>query len=250
MKKEIYITTDIHNYMKYSSEHKAGFSKETEYLKKYLSLANKYSIKVTVFVSGLEIENNIDYYRGLIDNPFVELGGHTWDCYTRYFKGEGYIYKKIFGCAYGPSFFQRYDIKKTTKILKEIGVSPVSWRTHAYASNKDTRKILVKEGYKIISDISKEKYLSNNIIEAIPNILPDHENIIHKGIKNNPQARYILEEWFFEIKKEILNNDKSIILIHATCQKYLDDFKTLENLFKWINENKIESKLMREYKYD
>ncbi|MBA2840127.1 peptidoglycan/xylan/chitin deacetylase (PgdA/CDA1 family) [Methanococcus maripaludis] len=243
--KNIYITTDIHNYLPNSYEHQSGFFKETEYLKEYLKIANKYDLKITVFVSGKEVENNIKYYKKLTYDKDIELGGHTYDCFTKYYKGEGYLYKKIYGCAYGPKSLQKQDIEKTTSVLTKLGIHPISWRTHAYSSNRTTRRILKDNGYKIISDLNNKIDNAIKIMECPPNTLPDHENIIHKGIKNT-FAKFTIEQWLKKIQLQIKNNEKSIILAHATCQKYIDDFETLKELFEWIYDQNYESKLMKD----
>jgi len=245
MNKKIYITTDIHNFMHYSEEHKKWFFDETEHLKKYLKLAKKYNIKTTVFVTGKILEEKLDEYKWLLNDFDIEIGGHTYDCFTQYFKWEWFLYKKIFWCSYWPKIFQKKDIEKTTKIINKLWIKPVSWRTHAYASNFSTREVLKSNGYKIISDVTTKKYSIEDFIDFPPNTLPDHENIIHDWIKNNSQAKYTVKEWLKEIKKEVKKQRESVILAHATCHAYLDNFKILEELFNWIDKNNYETVFMK-----
>jgi len=244
--KKIYITTDIHNFMHYSEEHKAGFSDETSHLIKYLDLAKECWIKVTIFVTWKLLEDKQLIYKEILSKYDVEIWWHTYDCYTNYFKWTWFIYKKLCGCAYWTKKKQNSDIHKTTMALNKIWILPTSWRTHAYASNSSTRELLLQHWYKIISDLSEKKYQYKWLLEFPPNTLPDHENIIHPGIKNHPWANLSIKEWLLNIQNQILNQDESVVLAHATCHKYIDDFKTLEKLFNWIKENQYKTLLMKD----
>lgn len=235
--------------MPYSLEHKKWFYNETKYLIAYLELAKKYNIKVTAFISWLEIERNFKVYKNILEKywDMIEIWGHTWDSYVSYFKWEWFIYKKLFWCTMWPYFKQYKDIKKTTEIIKKLWTKPISWRTHAYSSNKITRKILKQFWYKIISDLSWENTLSNDLMELPPNTLPDHENIKHIWINVHKNSILSTEEYKKQLFKQLLENDYSILLLHATCQKYIDNFKTLEEIFKFIKENNFKSLLLKDY---
>jgi hypothetical protein len=173
---------------------------------------------------------------------------------------KSYLYRKRWGCIYGPSSYQRKDIKKTKNIFEEKEIKITSWRTHSYGSNETTYEILNEEGIKFISDIVGEvkPFEKNGIVHLPINIPTDVNTVAYGELKpesRNPFAsctkgRINPEEWFEIIKKRITYNEKnkidSILLIHPITMAVLDNFKLFEEIVKFLS--KYKSKKISEFK--
>jgi len=245
----IYLTGDVHARSLNNWEQKT-WGPETNAAKKYLEILKKYNVSSTLFINGecLNLEPGI--VKELL-NFNVELGGHTYNNFGKLGIIKSFLFRKLFGCIYGPVSFQRRDILKTKKAFEKLGVKMNSWRTHAFGSNENTFKILNKEGIKYVSDLTGDiKPFSNGIIHLPINIPVDQNTISYGRLKpenREPFAscvkgRIKAEEWFDLLKKRIQHNEKnkidSIILIHPSTMAALDNFKLFEEIAKFLSKYK------------
>jgi peptidoglycan/xylan/chitin deacetylase (PgdA/CDA1 family) len=246
----IYLTGDVHmNIPNYWEQKTAG--RDILNAVKYLEILKKYKISSTLFLNGKCLEEDKEKVKELLKYN-VELGGHTYDNFGSMGSIKSYIYRKIWGCIYGPKSYQKRDIRKTINEFEKSGIKITSWRTHSFGSNEDTYKILREEGIKFVSDIVGEvKPFSKNEIVHIPiNIPVDVVTISYgewKTESRNPFAscvkgRIAPEEWFEIIKKRVIYNEKnkidSVLLIHPTTMAVLDNFKLFEEIVKFLSKYK------------
>jgi hypothetical protein len=220
---------------------KAG--NEIKAAEKYLSILKSYRMPCTLFINGICLEEEAEGVRKFKDYD-VELGGHTYNNFGGMHIFKSYIYRKIYGCVYGPSFYQEKDIKKTKNAFEKFGLKMNSWRTHAFGSNDKTFRALARNDVRYVSDLlgNAKPFFKDGIIHLPINIPPD-QNTIAYGIfspeNRDPFAsctkgRIKPEEWFEILKKRIEKNEKekvpSILLIHPATMAALDNF----NLFKQV----------------
>ena len=254
----IYLTGDVHTKIPGHWEQKIA-GKEIDSAKKYLEILRKYNLSSTLFINGKCLEEDEEKVREL-KKYNVEIGGHTYDNFGKMGSIKSYIYRKIWGCIYGPESYQKKDIQKTKRAFERLGMKMISWRTHSFGSNEKTGKILKKEGVNYISDIvgDVKPFEKDGILHLPINILVDVVTIAYGEYKpesKNPFASCVKgriqpEEWFDIIKKRIEYNEKnkidSILLIHPITMAVLDNFKLFEEIAKFLSRYK--SKKISEFK--
>lgn len=212
----IYLTGDVHTRIKGNWEQKkAGL--DIDNAKKYLEILKKYKISCTLFINGKCFDEESKKVRELLKYD-VELGGHTYDNFGKLNLFIGYIYRKLYGCVYGPYFYQKRDILKTKKSFSKLGIQMKSWRTHSFGSNEKTFGILKERGVVFVSDLVGEikPFEKNGIIHLPINIPVDVNTISYGDLRpesKNPFAsctkgRIEPEEWFEILKKRIVENEK------------------------------------------
>lgn len=249
----IYLTGDVHERISGSWEQEAISSNDLLPTIKYLEILKKYKIKSTLFLNGILLNKYPKEVKKILEFD-VEIGGHTYNNFNNIGRIKSFIFRKFFGGNYGSKHFQKKDIIKTRKAFEKIGLKMSSWRTHSFSSNKNTFKLLEREGVKFVSDLTGQisPFEKNKIIHVSINI-PVDQNTIAFG-KFRPENRDPLascvksriepEEWFEILKKRVVSNEKnkidSIILIHPTTMKVLDNFKLFEEVAKFLSKYKTE----------
>jgi len=253
----IYLTGDIHGKIPGNWEQE-GYDSEIDNAKKYLEILKKNKLSATLFINGICLKQNPEKVKELL-NYDVEIGGHTYNNFDFMNPIKSYIYRKVWGCVYGPASYQKKDIQKTREEFERLGLKINSWRTHAFGSNKITYKILKENGVKFISDLVGEikPFEEEGIIHLPINIPVDVNTIAYGELKpesRNPFAsctkgRISPEEWFEIIKKRIIKNEKnntdSILLIHPQTMAVLDNFELFEEIAKFLS--KYESRKLSEF---
>jgi hypothetical protein len=155
---------------------------ELEAAVKYVKIAKKYGVKVTLFLTGKCFVEERFTARELLKFDNLEIGGHTWNAFR--FRPFHYISRLTLGSFYGPRFYQRWDIEKTLNIIEDkTGKKCRSWRGHAYHGDTITEELLAKRGVKVVSnEVDAEaniRELNNGLISLPINTLPDHKHIYH-----------------------------------------------------------------------
>lgn len=72
----ICLTGDVHNSIN-SEEQKYYKKNEIELANRYLSIANQYDIKSTLFFTGKSVKENKSHFAQIINYNNLEIGGHT-----------------------------------------------------------------------------------------------------------------------------------------------------------------------------
>lgn len=242
----IFITGDVHAYRKNDWEQKKASNVAASL--EYLKILKKSNLSCTLFINGKCIENEKEDVKKLLEYD-AEFGGHTYNNFGNLGVVRSYIFRKIFGCIYGPNFYQRRDIKKTKKAFEKFGLKMTSWRTHAFGSNNRTFEVLSENKVKFVSDLlgNKKPFLENGIIHLPVNIPVDQNTIAYgmlspenrNAFASCTKGRINPEEWFDILKKRVIENEKknipSIILIHPATMKELDNFKLFEKICKFLS---------------
>ncbi len=247
----IILTGDVHSKSLGGWEQKK-IGSEIEASKRYLEILRKYKLACTLFINGICLDNKNEREEARkLFNYDVELGGHTYNNFGKMNLIKSYIHRKLHGCIYGSTMYQRKDIRKTKKAFEKIGLKMTSWRTHAFGSNKETFRLLKEEGIRYVSDLTGDiKPFCKEIIHLPINIPVDQNTIAYGELKpenREPFAsctknRIEPGEWFEILKKRIKENEKnkisSIILIHPATMACLDDFRLFEEIAKFLSKYK------------
>ena len=253
----ICLTGDVHHMSLHTTGQQYLGSGLTEIITgiEYLKIAKRYSVKVTLFLTGKSIIEEPENVKKLSQFENVEIGGHTFSANRPKWLYKGF---KLLGVKNGPKFYQRRDIEKTIKLIKDVtGKNCISWRNHAYWEDKNTIPLLEKTGIKCVSnEVSPNllwpRKIGNGSIISVPiNVMPDHEHIYHGertkelistlDLSHQPfgAKQYTINEWFEEVKKQIVNILKkggiATILAHPICMKVSDDFVTFEKLCEFLS---------------
>jgi peptidoglycan/xylan/chitin deacetylase (PgdA/CDA1 family) len=247
--KMIFITGDVHEDI--GNWEQKEYGSNVLVAPPYLKILKKYSLSCTLFINGICLDREKDDVKKLLDYD-VELGGHTYNNFGNLGMIKSYLYRKIWGCVYGPAFYQKRDIEKTKKAFENFGLKMTSWRTHAYASNDNTFSLLSKAGVTHVSDLLGEQkpFEKGGIIHLPINIPPEQNTFAYGHLtpeNRDPfvgctKGRITPDEWFEILKKRVVKNEKrgipSIILIHPATMAYLDNFKLFEEVAKFLSKYK------------
>ena len=236
------ITGDVH--------HSSGTSlkmDEIEATRRYIKLVNRYRAKATLFVTGKCILENQIFWREISEKEYIELGAHTYWAFTFLNK----VFDKVFKSSYGPYSYQYLDCWKTVKAFEKIGVKPISWRTHSYAGDKNTAKILPKFGFKIISDriVQGELNLTNSdgLMNIPINVLNDDGIVAELKKKSNEKNIYSAGKNVFESIKEAVDMKRDIVAqLHPISMAILDNFETFDAILTLLSDNKYEFLTLKE----
>lgn len=254
----ICLTGDVHHASLNTKGQKYLPLKKTEAVlaRRYLEIAEAYKVKVTLFMTGRLFLEEWNSIRELLKYDNLEIGGHSFNAFQSKLLHLG-VFKFFTGSAWGPRFYQKWEIIKTIQIIKErTGSSILSWRNHAFIHDKNTYEILNKCGIRIISDeIKRDAFfpyiVHENLISLPINTLIDHNHIFHAYRSPAYVAKekwtgddfgnqsYNIEEWGILVQNQIRNivERKGIatILAHPICMYLSDKFKTFEALCKFIS---------------
>ena len=244
----IYLTGDVHCKISGHWEQDIAGS-ELVSAKRYLEILKKYGMSCTLFINGKCLDENAREVRELLEYD-VELGGHTYDNFGKMNIFKSYFNRKFFGCVYGSVNFQKRDIKRTKLAFKRFGLKMKSWRTHAFASNKNTFKILARNGVRYVSDLLGDtKIFKKDGMIHMPINIPVDILVVEYGVlrpenldpfASCTKGRIRAEEWVNIIKKRIINNEEkgidSVLLLHPISMEVLDNFKLFEEIVEFLSK--------------
>lgn len=265
----ICLTGDVHHDYDGLEQRKYDGS-EVDAAKEYSEIASRHDIDITLFVTGKAVQSEREELRTVADRENVEIGGHTWSAFRPTWLHRT-VFKRLFGSIYGPKTFQRYDIRRTLRVLENFLGEPVtSWRTHAYASTDATYEILSDSPVEVISDKKKPDALSpyeytRYALHELPiNVIPDHEHIYHgarthESVQENIDAgwsdpfgheSYSIEQWTERVIDTIdeieQKNGVATLLIHPGCMKVADDLHSFERICEHISSRGYTTKTVRD----
>jgi peptidoglycan/xylan/chitin deacetylase (PgdA/CDA1 family) len=227
------LTADVHNSSSRGWEQRFLPDDEITILAEYLSIAAKYEVPVTVFVSGLAAVQGAPRLRALTARYDVELGGHWFDAFP--WRVPYGVWGRLFGRPRGPAWWQRREIRRTvTAIETATGVRIQAWRDHAYRRDRNTYRLLASAGLSAVSDeVARDALrprLSDGLLSVPINVLPDHENIRHlpPHAGTSFPGSFSAAEWTVLAVKDVdaivARGGVATILAHPTCMKLSDKF--------------------------
>jgi hypothetical protein len=214
----IFVTGDVHD-MHMGGLDQLWLRKHTNMTEmqcavKYAMLAGKYNIPVTLFVTGLAVNNEFEEIKTLGKMHHVEIGGHTWSAFN---PGWRHLFwERTQGSYYGPRQYQEQDILKTLEMVEKVaGTRPISWRTHAYRGDETTFDILNRMNCRVVSDKVgselKMVRLTEGLISLPINTPPDHEHLYHGYFTKEKMAEDVI----------LRNSLKCILSVRQTPDNWL-----------------------------
>ena len=238
LNQKIIFTGDIHNMTMNGGDQILlrnfdSVNTEVKLCKTFLEILNKYDFKPILFFTAKAIIEEEDYIKFLLKNYDFYVGGHTFSAYK-----PKLLYRslfRLFGTYYPLKFFQDIDIKKTKQIINDkLAVNTVLWRNHAYFNDKNTNELLMKNNFKIVSnlvDLNIHRPFDKDNITVLPiNTYPDHEFLFHS---TDHLSDWSLAKWydlnFEQIKNILQNNGIATLLTHPLCIYLEDKFASFEN---------------------
>lgn len=275
-KSMLFLTGDIHHMSLKTDDQKFLKESEAKLAVKYVKIAQNYGLKVTLFITGKTFREESRSIKRLLKYDNLEIGGHTWNGFRPLI--FHYFLEIFFGSFCGPYVFQQFDIKKTLQIIKKTtGVPCLSWRGHELKCDKNTEKILIKNGVKILSSkldpqgrIRKTK---TGLIDVPINIIPDHSYILHAAVRGNNFLQeswkkkikkffrkktkptfgnklYEAKEWLEKVKRDIViklkENGYALLLLHPACMEIIDGMETFESLCQFIKNKGIKTYFLKD----
>lgn len=261
---KVILTGDVHHMSSGTREQRFihPFS-ELDLSLTYLEIAERYGLKVTLFITGKTFKEDKEKIPRLLKFSNAEIGGHTFNAFHPIWLHR--ISKVVKGSYWLSYKHQFSEVKNTCEIIKRVtGITISSWRNHCYDYNNHTISILLDNGIKVWSDELSEKYFRPyyvNGITALPiNIISDHEVLFH-GFKTPDwflKQKYInlikkligrgnvypqgftREKWFCLVEKGIeekANKGVAVLNIHPACMYLLDEFKTFERICELLSQS-------------
>ena len=220
---------------------------EADVAGEYLSIARDAGLKVTFFVTGLALRRDRAAMAALGAGPGLEIGGHTYRAFEPMRLHDWF--RRFAGSYYGPAWFQRWDVKRTLAIIRRrLGVPAVTWRTHAYASDRTTWRVLEALGVRVLSDrvdldVIGPQTLAGRLVSLPINVLPDHEHLYHAERTPTALGRaagptYTGQEWLAIVQRQIdaieQRGGVATLLVHPICMYTLDRFQTFRALCRFL----------------
>lgn len=230
----IVLTGDIHQQSLRNSEHSLGYNKEHPYAKKYLEITKKYKIKTTLYVTGREILDHQKFWEKTSKRKDVLLAGHTFDAFQT--KNMSRIMGRI---LWKNNYleWQKKDLEKAKQAFRTINIELRHWRGHNYVhyDEKMLRScgITTSSDYQMYDAYEPKITKSGKLLQVPITVMPDHENFNHgaidwKFLDINSWCEIIMERTEYLEKKKL----PSILLIHPTCMRIADNFKTFNKICK------------------
>lgn len=209
MGQTIFLTGDVHD-MSMGREDQAWLKQHTrlteiECALKYAELAGRYHLKLTLFLSGNLVENELPAVKQLAAMKHVEIGGHTYNAFLPPWRHL--LFDVVFRSYYGPRSCQKADIRKTVELLNHHLNSPVrAWRTHGYRSDETTLSLLPAFGIEVISDevspAAGIRKIPGGLLSLPINTPPDHEHLRHGSFsEDNNEWEHLLIRSVFNITR-------------------------------------------------
>lgn len=246
------LTGDVHH-MSMGTRDQAYMDRtEAEVAIEYAEIAGSYGVPVTLFITGKTAREEPKRVERLATMDHVEIGGHNYWAFDTpvhsAWRGLGKLTGGHIGSWNGPRQFQRYEIRRTIRVLNERGVDVTTWRDHAYRHDEHTAELLAEAGITHFSDVvgPDERVRREDGVTVVPvNTPPDHEHVYHAfrtpgseavqqfdgpfGEGSVPVDEWV--EWVLE-RVEALRADGEVatVLAHPACLWVADKFRIFERL--------------------
>lgn len=249
----ICLTGDLHDMSLGTGNQKHCDTTEMRVALRYLKMLEEANVKVTFFITGRAFAEEWDDVRPIAEHPLVEVGGHTYYCFTPALWHRAW--NKLTGNYNGPRWYQKWDIRRTIRIIEQRSGTIINcWRNHMYMHGPHTESCLRACGIKVCSDGVMRH--SNGplphptgLLNFPINVMPDHEHLYHaertpewvewwvkryKWSDDYGPRSYYIDEWtdrvIAEVREHEQNGVLSNILIHPITLYLCDRFKSFERL--------------------
>ncbi|PIQ24154.1 hypothetical protein COW36_10695 [bacterium (Candidatus Blackallbacteria) CG17_big_fil_post_rev_8_21_14_2_50_48_46] len=223
----------------------------------FARLLARYQVQATYFISGKTFAEEWEQLAPICDEPLIEIGGHTWDCFEPQLWHR--FWNKATGSYNGPAWYQKRDVEKTVAIIEaKTGKRIRSWRNHMYMHGPHTEKVLASCGIQICSDGVKRRAVApeqhaSGILNFPLNIIPDHEHLYHAERTPEWVAQWVkrydwsddfgsesydIETWTEMVLAQLKANEArgivSNLILHPITMYLCDGFRSAERILQYI----------------
>lgn len=188
----LFITGDVHHRSLNTRDQSCLDRTEVELAKKYVDIAARYDVPVTLFVSGKTVREDPNRVARLTARNHVEIGGHNWSCFE--WSSLHFLSELLLDSHYGPVPYQRWDVHKTLGAIEDqTGIRPRTWRSHAFVEDNHTPSILADAGIEVVSNVvgpeSQITTPADGLLSLPINTLPDHSHVYHGWLSEEYVSR-------------------------------------------------------------
>jgi peptidoglycan/xylan/chitin deacetylase (PgdA/CDA1 family) len=262
----ICLTGDVHHMSLATNDQRylVGKPSETQIAARYAALAAEHGLKLTLYVTGRTFVEEAHALKPLLENPFVEIGGHTYEGLPQrpltawWYRLRGQT-PPSHGYSHGSRRRQRRDILRTREVLQRATGGPMlSWRSHGLVADANTYPLLAECGVRCISDEINDRKLApertaEGLISHPMNVIPDHDHLYHahrdEAFVERAKARgygadcfgndsYTAEALAGRIRAQVQRVESAggaaTILMHPVCQYLADEFASAKDLFAFF----------------
>lgn len=179
----IVLTCDVHHATLRTANQFHADDSEVRIAARFAAMLAAYRIKATFFVSGRAFDEEAADLRPIADSPWIELGGHTYDCFAPTWPHR--VWNKVAGSYPGPQAMERRSIRRTIAAAhRATGRRLRCWRDHMYLGGPNTAALLAEAGISTLSDgVRREAGFpardAHGVWQLPINVIPDHEHLIH-----------------------------------------------------------------------
>lgn len=254
----ISLTADLHHSSLNTGNQQHCDRTELQVAGQFARMIEEANVKATFFISGKCFHEEWEDVRPIVENPMAEVGGHNWDCFEPELWHR--ICKKALGSYNGPAWYQKRDVDRTRRIIREkTGRDAVVWRNHMYMHGRFTDTVLAQSGVRICSDgvrrdATGPELLPSGLYNFPINIIPDHEHLYHA--ERTPEwvewwvqrynwsddfgsASYHIEEWTEIVLDGLRANEErgviSNMIIHPITMDLCDGFRSFERILDYLS---------------
>lgn len=253
----ICLSADIHHSSLRTGNQAHSDLPEVQTAVRFAKLLARYQVQATYFISGKTFAEEWEQLAPICEEPLIEIGGHTWDCFEPQLWHR--FWNKATGSYNGPAWYQKRDVEKTVAIIEaKTGKRIRSWRNHMYMHGPHTEKVLASSGIQICSDGVKRNTLgperhASGILNFPLNIIPDHEHLYHaertpewvaQWVKRYQWSddfgseSYTIETWTEMVLAQLKANEArgivSNLILHPITMYLCDGFRSAERILQYI----------------
>lgn len=253
----IVLTGDVHHASMRTRDQRYLTGTEPESALRFAEIAAAQDVRVTLFVTGRAVAEEPAVLRRTQELGNVELGGHGYNA-----RHPRWLYRtshRLLGLGNGPAWFQEREIRRTIAVcLDTLGVRIRSWRDHGYYRDRNTYRLLERNGIGTVSDEVGPDPLGPSMVGAdlcsLPvNTPPDHDHIVHGDVGARASAGTRLArsrfspvllsaaEWLAQVRETALRiieqGGVATILAHPACMQIADGYDTFERLCAFVAEH-------------
>lgn len=259
----ICLTGDLHHQSLGTGNQAHCELSEIEVAQRFVRLLEEAKVKVTFFVTGRAFEEQPGELRPIVESPLVELGGHTYDCFTPALFHR--VWKKIDGSYNGPAFVQRRDAQRTIDVIRRrTGRTVTLWRNHMYMHGPHTERVLSDVGIRLCSDgveraaAGPTQDPATGLYRFPINVIPDHEHLYHaertrewvaawqrryRWSDDFGSASYEVGEWTELVLEGLRQNEArgaiSNMIIHPITMWLCDRFRSFERILGYLESREV-----------
>lgn len=251
----ICLTGDLHHQSLGTGNQRHCELSEVAVAARFLDRLREANVRVTFFVSGRTFDEQWHELRVVAEDPLVEIGGHTYDCFEPALVHR--VWKKLGGAYTGPSWLEARDVDRTiATIARHTGKRIRLWRNHMYMHGPETDRILRSRGIVACSDVVSAtamgpRWNEDGLVEVPINVIPDHEHLLHA--ERTPawvaawQKRYgwtdafgpesyRIERWTDLVVEQLARNEArgavSTMIIHPITMWLCDRFACFDRILE------------------